>query len=116
RTPDSAFLFPSPARAEGEDRPALSLRASLNLARKAARLPHLGFHDFRRFFATMAIQQNIDIKTVAKWLGHLDGGVLVARTYADVLASHRQAMARRLSFAPAGEAGAAAGKARRAAK
>lgn len=100
RAPDSVYLFPSPRRGS-KDRPAKSFRESLRLTRAAAGLPDFGFHDCRRFFATMAIQSGVDIQTVARWLGHQDGGVLVAKTYADVLSDHRRRMAAGVTFGAA---------------
>jgi integrase len=97
RQPDSVWLFPSPRRGK-EDRPAKSFRESLRIARAAAKIPTFGFHDCRRFFATMSIQAGVDIQTVARWLGHQDGGMLVAKTYADVLDEHRKRMAAKLTF------------------
>ena len=36
-------------------------------------------------------------KTLAKWLGHQDGGILVGRVYGHLSDEHQKAMARRLS-------------------
>jgi len=33
----------------------------------------------RHFFCSNAIEIGVDFKTIAYWLGHTDGGVLVAR-------------------------------------
>lgn len=95
RQPDSVWLFPSPQRG-AVDRPSKTFRESLNLVRTAAGLPHFGFHDFRRYFCTLCIQCGVDVQTTARWVGHKDGGVLVAKTYANVLGSHRTRMAEKL--------------------
>lgn len=52
------------------------------------KIPHLRIHDLRHFFASHAIESGVDIPTVAKWLGHKDGGVLVLRTYGHVRDEH----------------------------
>ena len=50
-------------------------------------------HDMRRYFTTRCIEQNIPIRTVAKWLRHLDGGALLLRTYAATQDKHSLEMA-----------------------
>jgi hypothetical protein len=42
----------------------------------------------------------IDFKTIAEWLGHQDGGMLVGKVYGHLLPEHRQRMAERLVFSP----------------
>jgi integrase len=55
-------------------------------------------HDLRHLFITRAIESNIDVPTVAKWVGHKDGGALLMRTYSHLLQEHSQAMAAKLTF------------------
>lgn len=55
-------------------------------------------HDFRHLFATRSIESGVDVPTVAKWLGHKDGGALLMRTYSHLLDDHSQAMAARVAF------------------
>ena len=43
-------------------------------------VPHIRFHDLRHTFATMALQNGVDIKTVSSMLGHYDAGFTL-RTY-----------------------------------
>ncbi len=99
RAPDSEWLFPSPQRGE-EDRPAKSLRESFIVARKKASLEWVGFHDLRHYFASMAVMSGIDFMTIAEWLGHQDGGMLVGKVYGHLLPEHKQRMAERLIFGP----------------
>jgi hypothetical protein len=40
----------------------------------------------------------VDFKTIAGWLGHKDGGVLVATTYGHLRQEHSDAMAKRMTF------------------
>ena len=47
---------------------------------KDAGLEHLRFHDLRHTFATLALQNGVDIKTVSAMLGHYDAGFTL-RTY-----------------------------------
>jgi integrase len=99
RVPDSEWLFPSPQRGE-TDKPTKTFRDSFVAARKKAKLPWVGFHDLRHYFASMAVMSGIDFKTIAEWLGHQDGGMLVGRVYGHLLPEHRQRMAERLVFTP----------------
>jgi integrase len=93
----SAWLFPSPQRGE-VDRPARSFRESLKLVRAAAGQPGFGFHDCRHHFISMAVMAGIDFMTIAKWVGHRDGGVLIGKVYGHLADSHRKAMAEKLVF------------------
>ena len=97
RAPDCSFLFPSPQRG-GRDIPAKSLRESLRLARAHAELPSFGFHHLRVYFISYAVMSGIDFMTVAKWVGHRDGGVLIGKVYGDIADEHRKRMASRLTI------------------
>ena len=99
RAPDSEWLFPSPQRGE-TDKPTKTFRDSFTVARKKAKLPWVGFHDLRHYFASMAVMSGIDFRTVAEWLGHQDNGALLSRVYSHLVPEHRQRMAARLLFAP----------------
>jgi integrase len=52
----------------------------------------------RHLFTTRAIEAQIPIPTVARWLGHKDGGALLMRTYSHLLDAHSKAMAQRMTF------------------
>jgi integrase len=97
RVPDCAWLFPSPQRGS-RDIPARSFRESLKMARKAAGLPWVGFHDLRHFFCSACVMAGIDFMTIAAWLGHKDGGILVGKVYGHLLDEHRAKMAGRLTI------------------
>jgi hypothetical protein len=47
---------------------------SLRLARKEAGLPKFTFHDCRHHFISMCVRSGIDFMTIARWVGHKDGG------------------------------------------
>jgi integrase len=61
-------------------------------------LPRFGHHHMRHFFCSNAIEAGVDFKTIAGWLGHKDGGALVAKTYGHLRAEHSMAMAKRITF------------------
>lgn len=97
RAPDSSWLFPSPLRGP-RDEHARSFRESLKIARKAAGLEWVGFDDLRHYFCSMCVMAGIDFMTIAAWLGHKDGGILVGKVYGHLLDEHRQKAAKLVHF------------------
>jgi integrase len=84
------------------DNPVLRVRKfnrSLKHACKKLGLFHLTHHDLRHLFATRCIESGVDIPTVAKWLGHKDGGVLAMQTYGHLRDKHSADMAQKVVFA-----------------
>lgn len=61
-------------------------------------LPDFTHHHLRHFFVSNAIEAGIDFKTIAAWVGHKDGGVLVAKTYGHLRDTHSTEMAKRMTF------------------
>ena len=58
---------------------------------KRAGLPKVRFHDLRHTFATLALQNGVDVKTVSGMLGHFSAGFTLD-TYARITsAAQRQA-------------------------
>jgi integrase len=55
-------------------------------------------HDLRHLFATRCIEAGVDIPTVARWLGHVDGGALAMKTYGHLRRTHSKAMAQKVTF------------------
>jgi integrase len=96
RAPDSQWVFPSPQRGE-RDECARSFRESLLLARAAAGLPKFGFHDCRHFFISRCVMSGIDFMTVARWVGHLDGGILIGKVYGHLNNEHTREQAQRIN-------------------
>ncbi len=97
RAPDSQWLFPSPQRGE-RDIHAKTLRESFKLVRQKAGLPNVGFHDLRHLFCSFCVMAGIDFMTIAAWLGHKDGGILIGKVYGHLLDEHRQKMAAKLTI------------------
>lgn len=100
RAPDTAWLFPSPQRGD-KDIPTKTFRESLELVRGKADMPDFGFHDLRHHFISMCVMSGIDFMTIAAWVGHKDGGVLIGKVYGHLANEHRKAMAERVNFGPA---------------
>ena len=84
----SPWVFPSPT---GGPISPDSVLHMLHRVLKRAGLPRIRFHDLRYTFATLALQNGVDVKTVSGMLGHFSVGFTLD-TYAHVTtASQRQA-------------------------
>ena len=64
-------------------------------------LPAYSHRSFRRMFITRAIELGADVKVIAEWQGHKDGGKLILATYSHVNRAHSQRMAQLMSDAQA---------------
>ena len=62
---------------------------------KRAGLPKVRFHDLRHTFATMALQNGVDVKTVSSMLGHYSAGFTLD-TYAHVTAQMQEDAANKM--------------------
>jgi integrase len=60
---------------------------------KRLKLPAYLHRSFRRMFITRAIELGVDVKVIAEWQGHRDGGQLILSTYSHVRPVHSQRMA-----------------------
>jgi integrase len=98
KVPDSDWIFPSPRRGE-KDRPAKTFVETLRLVRKTAKLPKFGFHDCRHYFISTCVMSGIDYMTIARWVGHQDGGLLIGKVYGHLSNEHAQRQAERIQFA-----------------
>jgi integrase len=73
-------------------------KTAMSHACRNAGLPHFTHHHLRHFFCSNAIEAGVDFKTIAGWLGHKDGGLLVAKTYGHLRDEHSARMAERMTF------------------
>ena len=80
---NSQYVFPSPT---GGPISPDSVLHMLHRVLKRAGLPRVRFHDLRHTFATLALQNGVDIKTVSGMLGHFSAGFTLD-TYAHVTTS-----------------------------
>jgi integrase len=99
RAPDTQWLFPSPQRGQ-KDEPAKSYVETMRLVREKAKVSRFGFHDLRHYFISYCVMSGIDYMTIAKWVGHQDGGVLIGKVYGHLSNEHAQRQAQRVSFGP----------------
>ncbi len=91
--PDNPWMFPSSRTGEMYHPDSV-----VNLHKKIlkdAGLEHIRFHDLRHTFATLALQNGVDVKTVSSMLGHYDAGFTL-RTYAHVTRQMQQKAAEKM--------------------
>ena len=88
--PESDCIFPSPLTGEMYHPDSV-----VNLHKKIlkeAGLEHIRFHDLRHTFATLALQNGVDVKTVSAMLGHSNAGFTLATyTHTTTAAQHQAA-------------------------
>lgn len=60
------------------------------------KLPNYTHRAFRRMLITRALEKGIDVKVIAEWQGHADGGKLILDTYSHVRRPHHDEMAKLL--------------------
>ena len=90
KTGNSEWVFPSPT---GGPMSPDSVLHMLHRVLKRAGLPKVRFHDLRHTFATLALQNGVDIKTVSSMLGHFSAGFTLD-TYAHVTTSAKREAAK----------------------
>ena len=83
---ESPYVFPS---ATGGPISPDSVLNMLHRVLKRAGLPKVRFHDLRHTFATLALQNGVDIKTVSGMLGHYSAGFTLD-TYTHVTTSAKR--------------------------
>ena len=76
--PNNPYMFPSPKNG-GMYYPDSVVKLHMKILKDAG-LEHIRFHDLRHTFATLALQNGVDVKTVSNMLGHYDAGFTL-RTY-----------------------------------
>ena len=69
KTVDSKWLFPSPVKEDMPRNPS-AIRNILDRTLKKANCKHIRFHDLRHTFATTALANGMDIKTLSAIIGH----------------------------------------------
>jgi integrase len=66
---------------------------ALSNACKRLKLPPFNQRSLRRMFITRAIERGVDVKVIAQWQAHRDGGKLILDTYSHVRPQHSDRMA-----------------------
>jgi integrase len=90
----SPFRVPSPRSGSY----LINIQKTLDAVRTRAGLPAFNPHDLRHYFISMCVMEGFDFMTVAEWVGHSDGGVLIGKVYDHLSPGHKQTLARRLTF------------------
>lgn len=93
RRTDSEFLFPGDYDGHQGDP-----HRAFDSVRQGADHPGITLHDFRHFFASHAVMSGTDVLTVARWLGHSDGGRLVSAVYGHLNQMHLKRAAEKVRF------------------
>jgi integrase len=77
----------------------LITQARKALANSCKRLgfPSFTHRSLRRMFIVRAIERGVDVKVIAEWQGHRDGGKLILQTYSHVNPVHSNRMAQLMS-------------------
>ena len=70
KTVNSRWMFPSPVKEDFPITPGV-VRSRLQLILERAGCKHVRFHDLRHTFATLALQNGMDVKTLSAMLGHV---------------------------------------------
>ena len=90
--PDNPYLSPSPVT-DGIYHPDSVVKLHQKILKDAG-LEHIRFHDLRHTFATLALQNGIDVKTVSSMLGHSSAGFTLATYTHTTNKSQEQAAAK----------------------
>jgi integrase len=78
--------------------PIVDAKKAMHTACKLNGYTHFSHHCLRHFFVSNAIEKGVDFKTIAAWIGHKDGGLLVAKTYGHLRDTHSTEMAKRMTL------------------
>lgn len=76
KTVDSEWIFPSPIDSTRPRTPS-AVRNRLQLILERAGCPRVRFHDFRHTFATMALENGMDVKTLSTTIGHVSSATTI---------------------------------------
>ncbi len=72
-------------------------KKALAAACSRLKLPAYSQRALRRMFITRCIELGVDVKVIANWQGHQDGGKLILGTYSHVRNVHSEEMAKKLT-------------------
>jgi integrase len=99
--PQLRLLVEKLCKGKKHDQPLFTIskaRKALANACKRLGFPSFTHRSLRRMFITRAIEKGVDVKVIAEWQGHKDGGKLILQTYSHVNPVHSNRMARLLTL------------------
>jgi integrase len=77
---------------------AKEFRGSVKTTCQKLNIPYFNHHAMRHLFVTRCLELGINVKLIAEWTGHKDGGALILKRYAHVRPAHAAEMAERVTF------------------
>lgn len=95
RKPGGDWLFPSP-RPNLQGGRITSFRTTLEKVRENVGV-YLSDHYLRHYFASQLVMAGVDRIVLAKWLGHSDGGKLIALTYGHLSNEYEKTQAQKIN-------------------
>ena len=66
--------------------------------RLATKLPEVAYHHMRDLFISKCVMAGVNYMTIASWVGHKDGGVLIGKVYGHLSQDHKADTAKNLSL------------------
>jgi len=91
---ESDFLFPS----FRTDQPVTSFKTIFSNLRNKLGMDTFTFHSLRHFFISQCVMLGVDYLSIARWVGHKDGGVLIGKIYGHLNDAHLKLQASKLTF------------------
>jgi integrase len=96
RNKESDWLFPS--RIGGPDYRTTSFKKARLAVMRSCQIEDFGFHHLRHFFISNCVMSGVDFMTLASWVGHSDGGVLIGKVYGHIDNKHSRRQAAAVKF------------------
>jgi integrase len=91
--PETHYVFPS----FRTDRETTSFKKTLWEIRDALGFGDLAPHSTRHHFISECVMAGIDYLTIARWVGHKDGGILIGKIYGHLNSAHLKEQAAKLT-------------------
>jgi integrase len=76
-TKGSQWMFPSPVKEEDMPRDPVSIYKKMQRVLERADCKKIRFHDLRHTFATMALENGMDVKTLSAMIGHVSSATTI---------------------------------------